>query len=82
MAVGTIGGVSTLTSDVYAIPAELADLRDMIRRLAQEKITPTVASSMPETVAVTANFRIAPSAMRNIDVPMPMAGCMPARRAS
>jgi acyl-CoA dehydrogenase len=36
-------GVSTTTSDVYDIPQELADLRDMIRQLAQEKIAPRAA---------------------------------------
>ncbi|MEA2244216.1 MAG: hypothetical protein QOD24_3772 [Solirubrobacteraceae bacterium] len=33
----------TTTSDVYDIPQELADLRDMIRRLAQERIAPRAA---------------------------------------
>ncbi|HEY0343612.1 MAG TPA: acyl-CoA dehydrogenase family protein [Solirubrobacteraceae bacterium] len=33
----------TTTSDVYEIPQELADLRDMIRRLAQERIAPRAA---------------------------------------
>ena len=32
--------VTTATTDAYAIPPELADLRDMIRRLAQEQIAP------------------------------------------
>jgi alkylation response protein AidB-like acyl-CoA dehydrogenase len=32
-----------MTSDVYEIPQELADLRDMIRRLAQERIAPRAA---------------------------------------
>ena len=32
--------MTTATTDAYAIPAELADLRDMIRRLAQERIAP------------------------------------------
>ncbi|MEA2155814.1 MAG: hypothetical protein QOE11_1954, partial [Solirubrobacteraceae bacterium] len=36
-------GVSTTTSDVYDIPQELADLRDMIRQLAQERIAPRAA---------------------------------------
>jgi acyl-CoA dehydrogenase len=31
------------TSDVYDVPQELADLRDMIRRLAQERIAPRAA---------------------------------------
>jgi acyl-CoA dehydrogenase len=35
--------VSTTTSAVYDIPQELADLRDMIRRLAQERIAPRAA---------------------------------------
>jgi acyl-CoA dehydrogenase len=35
--------VPTTTSDVYDIPQELADLRDMIRRLAQERIAPRAA---------------------------------------
>jgi alkylation response protein AidB-like acyl-CoA dehydrogenase len=35
--------VSTTTADVYDIPQELADLRDMIRRLAQERIAPRAA---------------------------------------
>jgi acyl-CoA dehydrogenase len=35
--------VPTTTSDVYEIPQELADLRDMIRRLAQERIAPRAA---------------------------------------
>ena len=46
------------------------------------RITPTVASSMPEIVAVTANFRIAPTAMRNIEVPMPMRPSFPTRAPS
>src|SRR3954452_24364904 len=33
----------TATTDAYAIPQELADLRDMIRQLAQEKIAPRAA---------------------------------------
>ena len=33
----------TTTSDIYDIPQELADLRDMIRRLAQERIAPRAA---------------------------------------
>ena len=32
--------MTTATTDAYAIPPELADLRDMIRRLAQERIAP------------------------------------------
>src|ERR1700712_3366792 len=32
-----------MTTDVYDIPEELADLRDMIRRLAQERIAPRAA---------------------------------------
>ncbi|MFP5362647.1 MAG: acyl-CoA dehydrogenase family protein [Thermoleophilia bacterium] len=32
--------MTTATTDAYAIPQELADLRDMIRRLAQERIAP------------------------------------------
>src|SRR4051812_41348588 len=36
------------------------------------RITPAVWRSMPAKCAVTANFRIAPSAIRNIDVPMYM----------
>ncbi len=35
--------MTTATTDVYAIPQELADLRDMIRQLAQEKIAPRAA---------------------------------------
>ena len=35
--------MTTATTDAYAIPQELADLRDMIRRLAQEKIAPRAA---------------------------------------
>src|SRR5215204_2026068 len=34
------------------------------------RITPTVWMSTPATVAVTAYFRIAPTAMRKIDVPI------------
>ena len=41
------------------------------------RITPTVDSLMPETDAVTANFRIAPTAMRKMEVPMPMDGLYP-----
>src|SRR3954470_1658420 len=36
------------------------------------RIVPTVAISMPETVAVTANRSIAPSAIRKMDVPIPI----------
>ncbi len=43
MAACTINEVTTATSDAYAIPPELADLRDMIRQLAQEKIAPRAA---------------------------------------
>ncbi|HWC28125.1 MAG TPA: acyl-CoA dehydrogenase family protein [Solirubrobacteraceae bacterium] len=32
--------MTTATTDAYAIPAELSDLREMIRRLAQERIAP------------------------------------------
>jgi alkylation response protein AidB-like acyl-CoA dehydrogenase len=35
--------VTTATTDAYAIPPELADLRDMIRQLAQDKIAPRAA---------------------------------------
>jgi len=35
--------VTTATTDAYAIPQELADLRDMIRQLAQERIAPRAA---------------------------------------
>ena len=35
--------MTTATTDAYAIPQELADLRDMIRQLAQEKIAPRAA---------------------------------------
>ena len=35
--------MTTATTDAYAIPPELADLRDMIRQLAQEKIAPRAA---------------------------------------
>jgi alkylation response protein AidB-like acyl-CoA dehydrogenase len=35
--------VTTATIDAYAIPQELADLRDMIRQLAQERIAPRAA---------------------------------------
>ena len=38
-----MGGVPATTTDVYDIPQELADLRDMIRRLAQERIAPRAA---------------------------------------
>jgi acyl-CoA dehydrogenase len=37
------GRVPATTSDIYEIPQELADLRDMIRRLAQERIAPRAA---------------------------------------
>ncbi len=43
MAACTINGVTTATTDVYGIPREFADLRDMIRQLAQEKIAPRAA---------------------------------------
>ena len=43
MAVSTMSGVPATTSDVYDIPQELADLRDMIRQLAQERIAPRAA---------------------------------------
>jgi hypothetical protein len=36
------------------------------------RIVPTVEIEMPDTVAVTAKRRIAPSAIRKIDVPIPM----------
>ncbi|MBW3608525.1 MAG: acyl-CoA dehydrogenase family protein [Actinobacteria bacterium] len=39
----TINRVTTATTDAYAIPPELGDLRDMIRQLAQEKIAPRAA---------------------------------------
>jgi acyl-CoA dehydrogenase len=39
----TIRGVSVITDGVYDIPQDLADLRDMIRRLAQERIAPRAA---------------------------------------
>ncbi|MDP2710104.1 MAG: acyl-CoA dehydrogenase family protein [Solirubrobacteraceae bacterium] len=35
--------MTTATTDAYAIPRDLADLRDVIRRLAQEKIAPRAA---------------------------------------
>jgi alkylation response protein AidB-like acyl-CoA dehydrogenase len=35
--------MTATTTDVYDIPQELADLRDMIRRLAQERIAPRAA---------------------------------------
>jgi acyl-CoA dehydrogenase len=35
--------VPTTTSDVYEIPSELVDLRDMIRQLAQDRIAPRAA---------------------------------------
>jgi alkylation response protein AidB-like acyl-CoA dehydrogenase len=35
--------MTTATTDAYAIPQELADLRDMIRQLAQERIAPRAA---------------------------------------
>jgi alkylation response protein AidB-like acyl-CoA dehydrogenase len=38
-----MGCVPATTCDVYEIPSELADLRDMIRRLAQERIAPRAA---------------------------------------
>src|SRR5215218_2998599 len=43
LAACTIHSVTTATTDAYAIPPELADLRDMIRQLAQEKIAPRAA---------------------------------------
>jgi alkylation response protein AidB-like acyl-CoA dehydrogenase len=36
-------GMTATATDVYDIPQELADLRDMIRRLAQERIAPRAA---------------------------------------
>ena len=36
------------------------------------RIVPTVAISMPETVAVTAKRRMAPIAIRKMDVPIPI----------
>jgi hypothetical protein len=36
-----------------------------------------VASSIPDTDAVTANFRMAPTAMRKMEVPMPMESLLP-----
>src|SRR3954453_19795362 len=44
------------------------------------RITPTVATSTPEMEAVTANLRIAPTAMRKRDVPMPMRPGLPTPR--
>src|SRR5881227_4257640 len=41
------------------------------------RITPTVCRSMPETCAVTAYFRIAPTAISSIDVPMVMSASIP-----
>jgi acyl-CoA dehydrogenase len=38
-----MGPVPVTTTDVYDVPQELADLRDMIRRLAQERIAPRAA---------------------------------------
>ncbi len=38
-----MSGVPATTSDVYDIPQELADLRHMIRQLAQERIAPRAA---------------------------------------
>jgi alkylation response protein AidB-like acyl-CoA dehydrogenase len=38
-----MNGMPATTSDVYDIPQELADLRDMIRQLAQERIAPRAA---------------------------------------
>ena len=38
-----MGLVPVTTTDVYDVPQELADLRDMIRRLAQERIAPRAA---------------------------------------
>src|SRR3954449_3333501 len=46
------------------------------------RITPTVCRSMPETCAVTAYFRIAPTAIRRIDVPMVMSASIPGRPAA
>src|SRR3982751_3584860 len=43
MAESTMRNVPATTSDVYEIPQELVDLRDMIRRLAQERIAPRAA---------------------------------------
>src|SRR3982751_6003963 len=43
LAACTISLMTTATTDAYAIPQELADLRDMIRQLAQEKIAPRAA---------------------------------------
>jgi acyl-CoA dehydrogenase len=49
-------GVSTTTSDVYDIPQELADLRDMIRQLAQERIAPR-AAEIDRTAQYPADIR-------------------------
>ena len=38
-----MGPVPVTTTDVYDVPQELVDLRDMIRRLAQERIAPRAA---------------------------------------
>src|SRR5215210_6020609 len=42
-AAGTMNRMSVTTGGVYDIPQELADLRDMIRQLAQERIAPRAA---------------------------------------
>lgn len=41
------------------------------------RIRPAVWIEMPATVAVTANFSTAPTAIRNIDVPMVMTSTFP-----
>jgi len=56
LAESTIDGMSTVTSDVYDIPQELADLRDMIRRLAQEQIAPR-AAEIDRTATYPADVR-------------------------
>src|SRR6476469_5468062 len=43
------------------------------------RIVPMVWIEMPETVAVTAHLRIAPMAIRAMDVPIPMPFRMPSR---
>jgi alkylation response protein AidB-like acyl-CoA dehydrogenase len=48
--------VPTTTADVYDIPQELADLRDMIRRLARERIAPR-AAEIDRTAQYPADIR-------------------------
>jgi hypothetical protein len=45
------------------------------------RMIPTVVISMPETDASTAKYRIAPTAMRKSEVPMPIDLRLPSRRS-